>query len=448
MGVTKDLATFVARTNFNELPENVKEHAKLCILDWLGVTLAGSVEPSARMTRGIMNNTAGRKESTVMGASMKDSCMNAAFANGIMGHALELDDLHADALIHPAAPVLPASLAVAERKGANGKDLITSVVLGYEVEIRIALAVIPSHYRYWHPTGTCGTFGAAAAAGKILALDDQEMVHALGIAGTQAAGLIEVFGTMSKPLNVGRAAQGGVTAALLAEQGFTSSNHILESSKGFCRAASVEPKLGEITRELGERFELVRNSFKRHASCGHTHAAIDAALDLAKMNRIEPHAIDRVVVETYPIAVDIVGGNAEPKTVSEAKFSLPYCMAVALMYGNVGLAEFSDDNLTDGKVIELSKKVKIVVGNDFANSTFGCARVTLCNSDGAEFSRRVDAPRGDPTNPLTSTELEAKFRNLASIVLPNNKVTKIVATVMNLEKLEEIETLTDLLQKH
>src|SRR5208282_4596830 len=178
----------------------------------------------------------------IIGSPIRTSCVNATLVNGIMGHALELDDVHGDALMHPGAPVMPASLAIGELAGASGKELITSVVVGYETEARVGSAVNPSHYQYWHTTGTCGTFGAAAASGRLLRLDQEKMVNTLGIAGTQAAGLIDVFGTMCKPLNAGRAARDGVMAALLAREGFTSTTQIFESPKGFCKATSKEDR--------------------------------------------------------------------------------------------------------------------------------------------------------------------------------------------------------------
>lgn len=447
MGVTRDLAAFVARTDFNDLPEGVRGHAKLCVLDWLGCALAGSLQSPAKIIRDLMAENGGRKESTVIGTQVKTSCANAALANGIMGHTLEFDDLHANSIIHPAAPVLPASLALAERNGISGEDFITSVVLGYEVEIRIALAMNPSHYQYWHPTGTCGTFGAAVAAGKILDLDELRIRHALGIAGTEAAGLIDVFGTMSKPLNAGRAAQSGVIAALLAEKGFTSSDRILESEKGYCRATSFEPKLNNMTGDLGKRFEIMNDSFKRHASCGHTHPAVDASLELVEKHHVKPDEVKHIVVETYPIALETVGRNYEPKTSERAKFSLPYCVAVAVIRGKVGLAEFSSARLRDPKVLKLSRKIEVKIGREFSASKLWWAKVTIRTGDGTELSNSVDLPKGYPANPLSRLELEKKFRDLAAPVLTTREADRLISTVGNLELLKNMKSLANMLQK-
>ena len=298
------------------------------------------------------------------------------------------------------------------------------------------MAMNPSHYRYWHTTGTCGTFGAAVTAGKLLNLDADQMIRALGIAGTQAAGLIETFGTMSKPLNPGRAAQSGVLAALLAQEGFTSSKQILESKIGYCRAASSEPRLGAITDELGKRFEILRTCFKRHASCGHTHGAIDAVQSIVTKDEIRPDSVDEIVVETYPIAVDVVGRKPDPKTSYDAKFSLHYCLAAAITYGNVGLAEFSEDSMRDPRVRELSRKVIVKTGLEFSRALLGSAKVTLRLHDGRRISSKVDIPKGYPDNPLTEAELEQKFRGLASVALPRAKVEKIIERVSNLDEIE------------
>ena len=446
MTVTRQLANFVVDTNFKDIGIKVREHAKLCILDWFGAALAGSLEPNAKIITSIMREMGGKKQSTIIGTRNQTSSINAALANGIIGHTIELDDIHEEAIIHPAAPVIPAALAIGEYNNISGRDLITSIILGYEVEIRIGCAINPSHYRFWHTTGTCGTFGAAAAVGKILGLDCEKMIHALGIAGTQAAGLVEVFGTMSKSLNPGRAARDGVLSALLAQKGFTSSDLILEADKGYCRATAEEYDFDKITENLGNGFELTNNIFKLHASCGHTHGAIDAVLNLTKKNDVKLDGIDEIIVETYPSAVELVGKNFEPKTASEGKFSLPYCLATALIFRKVGIAEFTKERLKDSRILELSRRVKVTVNPEYVNARLGCAKVTLRTVDGEEFSNRVDVPKGYPKNPLTKVELENKFRNLASSVLPSGQIEKIILTLRNLDKLDNVKVLIALLQ--
>jgi len=340
--------------------------------------------------------------------------------------------------------VMPAALAGAEYCGSSGRDMITAVALGYEAEVRLGMAMNPSHYEYWHPTGTCGTFGGAVTAGKLLGLGREQMIRALGIAGTQASGLIETFGSMSKPLNPGKAAQSGVLAALLARKGFTSTSQILESKIGYCYAASREPRLNEITKDLGVRYAILRTCFKWHASCGHTHGAIDAVQNIVSKYDVRPEMVEQVIVETYPIAVSVVGGKPDPVSSSDAKFSLNYCLAAALVFGRVGLEEFSEQRRRNPQVREMSKKIIVRTGAEFANTVLGSAKVTVCVRGGRRMSFKVEVPKGYPDNPLTASELKQKFRGLARLALPNSQVEKIIARVEHLENMQ-VSSLTALL---
>ena len=444
VNITSELAEFLVRTEFEDIPPKVRRHTKLCILDWLGASLAGSLEPPTKIVLSLIRELGGKRECTVIGANSKTTCLNAALANGISGHSVELDDVNELAIIHPAAAVMPAALAVAEHCGSSGRDMITAVALGYEAEVRLGMAMNPSHYEYWHPTGTCGTFGAAVTASKLLGLGREQMIQALGIAGTQASGLIETFGSMSKPLNPGKAAQSGVLAALLARKGFTSTSQILESKIGYCYAASREPRLNEITKELGVRYAILRTCFKWHASCGHTHGAIDAVQNIVSKYDVRPEMVEQVIVETYPIAVSVVGGKPDPVSSSDAKFSLNYCLAAALVFGRVGLEEFSEQRRRNSKVREMSKKIIVKTGAEFANTVLGSAKVTVCVRGGRRMSFKVEVPKGYPDNPLTASELKQKFRGLARLALPNSQVEKIIARVEHLENMQ-VSSLTALL---
>ena len=445
MRATQRLARFIAETTYPDLPEAVTGHVKRCILDWLGASLAGTAEPASQAIVQIVKDLGGREESTVIGGSFMSSCVNAALANGVTGHAAELDDIHEASVIHPGAPVIPAALAVAERTGTSGEELIAAVAVGYETGIRIAKAVMPSHYEYWHPTGTCGTFGAAAAAGKLLRLDEETMLHALGVAGTEASGLIESFGTMGKPFNAGRAARDGVTAALLAEGGFTGSTSILDAAKGYANATSAQPDLNEIVDALGQRYETTNTIFKRHACCGHTHGAIDAVIDLMNENNLDPRDIVEVTVGTYPIAVDVVGRDYNPGTSAEAKFSLPYCVAAAATLGSVSLDAFTDERIANPALRELMGRVKIHVGEEFAEARLGCANVTIHTRTVGNLIRRVDVPKGYPGNPLTSAELKGKFRELSRAALKAGRIGELEKMIDALEDVGDVHNLTALL---
>src|SRR5579863_8036508 len=277
--VTRRLAEFLSRATFAELPALVVADTRRSVLDWLGSALAGSLEPPARMTQRVIDGFGASEEATVFSAP-RASAPAAALANGVASHILELDDIHKASTVHAAAPVIPAALAAAEREHADGKAFLLAVALGYEAALRVGEAVNPSHYRFWHPTGTAATFGAAAAAGSILRLDPARMLDALGTAGTQAAGLWEfnADGAMSKHLHPGKAAMNGILAADLAREGFTGASRILEGERGFFRATSETPDVSRITDGLGERWKIGENGYKLHSCCGHTHTAIDLAL--------------------------------------------------------------------------------------------------------------------------------------------------------------------------
>src|SRR5579883_997789 len=335
-GETRALAEFLATTT--SLPDAALEHTRRAVLDWLGSALAGSIEPPARMAQRVAASFGASDEATIFSAP-RSSAPAAAFANGVASHILEYDDVHKGSTLHAAAPVIPAALAVAEREHANGGAFLLAVALGYEAALRVGEAVNPSHYRFWHPTGTAATFGAAAAAGSLLGLNADQMQNALGSAGTQAAGLWEfnAEGAMSKHLHPGKAALNGLIAADLARAGFTGASRVLEGDRGFFRAMSQAHDASRITDGLGRQWKIAENCYKLHSCCGHTHTAIDVALDL------RPSAgIAGIEIETYGPGFEIVK-QMNPRTPYQAKFSIAYCVAAALAEGRAGLEQFSDD---------------------------------------------------------------------------------------------------------
>lgn len=254
-------------------------------------------------------------------------CLLAALVNGASSHVVEMDDLHRESIFHPAAPIMPAVFALAEREGSTGRDIILAISAGYEAGIRIAVAIGPSHYHFWHTTATCGTFGAAAGAAKILGLDEEHFVWALGSAGTQAAGLWEFLGesAMSKQLHPGKAAMNGLLASLLAQKGFTGASKILEGEKGLFRATSQDFSEEKCVAGLGKEFFSDRNSIKYYASCGHTHSAVDAVLKATGGRPMMVEEIERVDVSVYQASLDLLG-DVMPTTPYLGKFNLPFCV--------------------------------------------------------------------------------------------------------------------------
>jgi 2-methylcitrate dehydratase PrpD len=362
--------------------------------------MAGSLEPPAVMAREAV-------------AAMGSAAAAVAFCRGVASHILELDDIHKTSTVHAAAPVISAALAVAEREHADGQAFLLAVALGYEAALRIGEAVNPSHYRYWHPTGTAATFGAAAATGSLLMLNAAQMLDALGSAGTQAAGLWEfnADGAMSKHLHPGKAAMNGVLAADLACVGFTGATRILEGERGFFRAMSAAYDESRITDGLGSHWKISENCYKMHSCCGHTHSAIDLALEM----RRGPSAPLSVLVETYGPGYEIVKERL-PRTSYQAKFSMAYCVAVALLDGRVGLEQFSLERMSDPAIGEMIERIRVNVADDLTVKYPAAwpARLTLTMADGEVLRGAADYPRGNPENPVSTAELEDKFRGLVA----------------------------------
>lgn len=443
------LAEFIAGTRYEDFPPQVIADAKLTILDWLGSALAGAREEPARMARAVVRGFGASDEATILPVG-RSSAAGAALANGVASHILEFDDVHKGSTIHGAAPIIPAALAVAERERSDGRAFLRATILGYEAALRVGEAVNPSHYRYWHPTGTAATFGAAVAAGTLLGLDARQMRDALGSAGTQAAGLWEfnADGTMSKHLHPGKATFNGVLAADLAREGFTGAGRILEGERGFCRAMSTEPDLSRITTDLGTAWKISENCYKLHSCCGHTHTAIDTALALrARQGWVQgdvARAITGVRIALYEPGYAIVR-EPNPRTPYQGKFSIAYCVAAALIEGRVGLAQFSPDRFGPAGTVEpqiaaLLARTTVEIAPDLTANypARWSARLELTLADGTMLSGGADYPRGNPENPVSPELLEAKFRDLVAPSYGAALAERAVAAVRAVERWDEV----------
>ena len=419
---SRELATVLAATRFADLDAVTVDHTERAVLDWLGSALAGSTEVPATIAHTVARGFGDSSEATMF-AGGRASAAAAAFANGVAAHILELDDIHKTSTVHGGAPIISAALAVAERERATGERFLAGVAVGYEAAFRIGEAVNPSHYRFWHPTGTVATFGAAAAAGSIIGLTGEQMLHALGSAGTQAAGLWEfnADGAMSKHLHPGKAAMNGVMAADLARAGFTGASRILGGARGFFRAMCDVADMSRITAGLPAIGKIRENGYKLHACCGHTHSAIDLAIALRARAGLPDHdaaAVESIEIETYGPGYEIVR-EARPRTPYQAKFSLAYCVAVALLEGRAGLEQFSGDRFGASGVefpelASLVARTRVRVAPDLTRKYPAAwpARVTLTLRDGARLHDVTDYPRGTPENPIDRQALEAKFSAL------------------------------------
>ncbi|CAN5206344.1 MmgE/PrpD family protein [soil metagenome] len=428
--VAEQLATFVVDTSYEELPDAVIHAARRCLLDFCGSALRGSIEPparAARQTAAILHPGAGASRFPD-GASLTPA--GAAFVNGVSSHIVELDDLHNPSTFHPAAPIIPAVLAAAEVENASGKDVLRAIVLGYEVGIRIAEAVNPTHYRFWHPTGTCGTFGAAAGVAAILGLDVRQTADALGSAGTQASGLWAFIdeGAMSKHLHPGRAAENGLTAAYMARAGFTGAHRILESPRGFV-AATTDGGAAEIAlRKLGAPFAIVENGFKVHACCGHTHTAVDLAIECRE--RLQLNDIQRLRVGTYQAAVDVAGIET-PSSAYEARFSLKFAVAVGVLDGAARITSFTDERVHDQRVMNLIERIDVAVDGEIDSRyplEWGC-RMEVEDARGELYVSQATHPRGMPANPLSDDELHEKYLTLASEAIDADDASRLAQRI-------------------
>jgi len=444
--LTEQLSAFLVATQSTDIPNLVINAAKYLTLDWLGSAIAGTRTEPGRKLLDYAAAQEGRG-ATVIGLGAERNADLAALVNGGLSHIVEMDDLHRASVLHPAAPVIPAALAVAEREGRSGLDLLTAVALGYEVAIRIGEAVGRSHYRFWHNTATCGVFGSTAAAGWLLGLNREQMVWALGNAGTMAAGLWEFIadGAMSKHLHAGRAASCGLLAADLARRGFTGARRILEGERGFFAATSSDARPELVTQGLAPGmadYKITGVSIKPYPSCRHTHPAIDAALALRERHALRPNLIARVWVETYRAALDLTD-NPAPATPYAAKFSLQYCVACALARGRVALDDFEPQALEDEAVRWLMGSVSVRLSEELDGRypREWPARVRIALADGRELAQLVQVPKGDPENPLSEAELEGKFRTLVAGTHYEQAASALIERVKRLERLERARDL-------
>ena len=459
MGLTQEVAKFVAKTRYRDLPLDVVGAARGFILDGIGVALAGSTDECSRIVQAHVRQMRGRGEAAVLGTGLSAPMAKAALANGVAAHAMDYDDTQLSTskeavyglLTHPTTPVLAAALAVGQKNKISGKDLALAYILGVEVECRIADAIHPRHYQSgFHSTATMGGLGAAMAVGKILGLKEEALIRTLGIAASMASGLRENFGTMTKPLHAGRAAENGVTAALLAQAGFTAAMNILEARRGFYNAMAGGYDESKIAGRLGRPYFMIEPgiSIKPYPSGSLSHPAQDLILDLVKQNDLHPGDIEFIEVGTnsnvpnaliYPM----------PKNALEGKFSIPFCMAIAVLERKAGIAQFQDQKVRNRKVIELMKRVTLVVDDELEALGYDQvrSRIRIKLKDGRMIEGRYDVARGHPQKPMSWTELGDKFYDCASLVLPRKNAEYAMEFVAQMEQQPSLAPLLSVLGK-
>ena len=435
MGATETLARFILNTPAEAIPAPILHEGKRCIINYMAVALYASADPSMAILTGLFEEEGGVEIASLIGAGTRTNLQNAALANGYLAHLEDYDDTHFPTVIHPSAPTIPAAFAVAEREGATGMDVLVATVLGIEACCRVGLSVYPNHYDAgWHITGTCGVFGAAGAAGRLLGLDESQMTQALGIAGTQAAGVREVFGSMSKPFHAGRSAQSGVLAGLLARRGFTSTREILEGRRGFAAVLSTASDMTQITDALGERWELPNNGLKPY-SCGVvSHPLIDAMIALRNAHGVAADDVESVSARVHPLVLELMD-RPNPRVGLEGKFSHQHSMAVGLIDGGAFPAQYTDERVLDPAVAALRDKIRATVDTSVAEDA---AEVTVTLRDGRTVTESVEHATGAPDNPMSDAQLESKFRTLSHRVLPQSQADELLAALWALDSADDV----------
>jgi 2-methylcitrate dehydratase PrpD len=414
---SRTLAAFASTLQLEDIPDEVVERFNDLFVDWIGSTLSGKGQRAiVALERFVARMGPASGNSEILTTRQTTSPLFAAMVNAAASHISEQDDVHNASVFHPAAVVFPAAMAIAQDTGASGRDFVAGCVAGYETGIRIGEFLGRSHYKIFHTTGTAGTIAAAVAVGRVLRLDETAMLNAIGSAGTQAAGLWEFLrdAADSKQLHTAKAASDGLTAACLAADGFTGARHILEGAQGMAAGMSEDADPRRLIDRLGSRWALAETSFKWHSSCRHTHPAADALLHVIEQHGLRAEDLERIVAHVHQGALDVLGPVTAPRTVHQAKFSMPATLGLIATHRRAGMEEF-DGFFNDDTAKSFLERVKMHLDRevDGAYPVRWIGKVTVHTKDGREYSGRVDEPKGDPGNPLTQPEVNEKARRLA-----------------------------------
>jgi 2-methylcitrate dehydratase PrpD len=434
--LTQQLADYAVKEQTSKLPANVWHQAKRAVIDWYAALLPGSLVAPATVLEQAMTEDLDHGNAR-LASGRRATLRAAALINGAASHSVEFDDIYRDAGYHPGSPVISAALAAAQSTGASGETFLRGVIVGYETSTRIGEAIMPSHYKFWHTTGTVGSFGAAAAVATVLGCNRDQVAHALGTVGSFASGLQQAFRSqcMTKPLHGGHAADVGALAAMGAAKGLTGALDMLEGEVGFGAAMSVNPDWTKATKDLGVDYHITRVTFKNHGCCGHTFAPIDGALHLQKTHGFTWRDIKRVKIATYKAGTDITD-NANPEGEYQAKFSLQYVTAHALVHGSVRLVAFAPERLLDPDVRAVLAKVEVIADPVLSKGYPGqrAAHVEIELNDGRVLKHFQPTRKGDPEMPLTDDEVNEKFLELAMPVIGDPASRELLAALWALDK--------------
>jgi 2-methylcitrate dehydratase PrpD len=438
IAMTEKLAQFIVSTETKNISDDILEHAKIAFMDWLSVCIAGHDDPLVKKLVAYSDMMGGHPQATLICDGAQKNVYDTALINGAASHALDYDDTLVSFLGHPSVTVFPSVLALCEWKKMSGMDLLSAYLIGIQTGGTIGACASLDHYMAgWHATSTLGYFASAAACARLLKLDKEKTQHALGIAGTQSSGLKRVFGSMCKPFHAGRSSQAGLFAAMMAQDGFTSVTDILEGPQGFFEAfkGKVNPT---ILSFLGLGWDVVNLSQKYHASCHATHSPIEASMDIVQANNISINDIQSITVQSSQLAID-AAGKKNPQTGVEGKFSIPYCIANALIYGETGMQAFVDARVLEPQIQALMKKIAIQLDD---KKTALEATVCIQTHDNQKYCADSDILQQIPSFDRKKARVLSKFKDLCEPVLGEKKT---LALEQDINQLQNITNMADLM---
>jgi 2-methylcitrate dehydratase PrpD len=451
--ITMRLAEFVSGLTYETLTDGAIRKAKSSLLDSLGCAFSGSMMESPKIVNEFVQRQKGIREASLWTTGFMGPACNVVLGNGTMIHSFDFDDYHMTK-IHPGAVVVPAAMAIGEKEHIDGKRLIVAIVAGYEIMTHLSRGLNPSasRLRGWHLTGTCGTFAAAAACGKIWQLDPMTMASALGMAGTQSSGLwaFTADGSESKRFHPGRAAQSGIIAATLAQMGYRGPTKILEAEDGgFYKATSEDFDFSQTLAGLGKKFDIEDAAIKPYPACASLHSSIDAALTLRRENKIQTDQIKEIHVHNSEVVNVQCGFDYRPMGALQAQMSMKYIMARTMVDGELSMVQFTEEKLSDPRAVELAERTYFVLDEEI-NKIYPRefpSVVEIRMNDGKSYKQRVNMPKGSMENPMSWQEVQNKFRSLASAVVSKKRADTIIEMDDHLEGVEDVGQISKLMRR-
>ncbi len=437
--ITRLLAEFVATHPMQGWDAGVENEARRTILNWVGCAIGAARHPTVEAALAAVMELAPAPQATILGRGERVDIASAALLNGITSHTFDFDDTHLKTIIHPAGPVASAALALAEHRGASGRQVVDAVVLGIDVACRVGNAIYPDHYdRGWHITGSTGMLGAAAACARLLGLDAARTTMALGIAASQPIGVREQFGSMTKPFHPGAAARAGLMSALMAGHGYTASPRALEAPRGLLQTYSAKCDWNEISGELGQRFEISFNTYKPFACGIVVHPGIDGCVQLRNAHALRADDIERIDLKVHSLVLELTGNKA-PRSGLEAKFSVFHACAAGIVFGQAGEAEFSDAAVAHADVTALRERIHAAVDNAIDEAA---ADITVTCKDGRKLHVLVEHAIGSLQRPMSDADLQRKFHDLVDPVLGATGADRVIAQCAALAGAKGVRALT------